>query len=138
MARLIFLVNDLTILLLENPLDSGELIRLLNAGERVKMTVSPLLNQGSTQVPRVLEIVARQEEKSTRRDLRHLSLRQRQILLLLAEGLDTRQVAARLGITPRAVAYHIEAVKKCLGTSSRAESIHRATTLGLLAAPSKP
>lgn len=58
-----------------------------------------------------------------------LSPRQREILNLLAEGLTTQQIARRLHLQPRSILYHIAALKHLLGAQSRAELIHKTTSL---------
>jgi DNA-binding CsgD family transcriptional regulator len=61
-----------------------------------------------------------------------LSPRQMQVLRGLAEGLTTKQIALRLGLSPRTVRFHAAALKERFGASTRAESVGRAATLGLL------
>ena len=47
-----------------------------------------------------------------------LPIRQRQVLSLLAEGLTTKQVAARLGLHPRTVGLHIRRLKERFGAEN--------------------
>jgi len=61
-----------------------------------------------------------------------LTARQGQVLSGLAEGLTTRQMAARLGLSQRMVGLHVAALKTRLGAQSRAELIRRAKELHLL------
>jgi DNA-binding CsgD family transcriptional regulator len=60
-----------------------------------------------------------------------LSPRQRQVLQGLADGLTTRQIAARLGLHERTVDLHIAAIKRRFGTNSRMQSVLRGAALGL-------
>ena len=50
-----------------------------------------------------------------------LTARQREIVALLAQGLSDRRIAAALGITPRAVRGHVEAVLHRLALADRQE-----------------
>lgn len=49
----------------------------------------------------------------------HLSPRQREVLPLLADGLTTAEIAAALGISPRTVRMHCDALKTKLGVTHR-------------------
>ncbi|GAP12877.1 response regulator containing a CheY-like receiver domain and an HTH DNA-binding domain [Longilinea arvoryzae] len=60
------------------------------------------------------------------------SPRQMEVLHGLAEGQTTRQIAARLGLTPRMVQYHVSEIKRHLGARSRAQSVSRAQALGMV------
>ncbi len=63
---------------------------------------------------------------------RELSLRQREVLQLLAEGRAMKEVADILGITPRTVAFHKYSMMEQLGFKTGAELIQHAVTLGLV------
>lgn len=56
-------------------------------------------------------------------DLHALSVREREVALLVAEGLTNSAVAERLGIRPRTVATHLEHIFAKLSIGSRAELI---------------
>ena len=60
-----------------------------------------------------------------------LTQRERQVLELLAAGLTTTAVGARLGLAPKTVTNHASAVFAKLGVSSRAEAVARARRAGL-------
>jgi DNA-binding CsgD family transcriptional regulator len=62
----------------------------------------------------------------------YLSPRQRQVLECLCDGLNNKQIAERLGLKMRTVAYHVAAIKTRLGASSRAQLVGRAAALGFL------
>lgn len=55
--------------------------------------------------------------------LEQLTAREQEVLALLAEGLSTRAIAARLARSPRTVSYHLEHIYAKLGVRSRAEAI---------------
>ena len=59
------------------------------------------------------------------------SLRQREVLQLLAEGKTMKQIAAILGIKPRTVAFHKYGMMKQLGAKSTADLIKIAVKLGV-------
>ena len=61
-----------------------------------------------------------------------LTARQSQVLSALADGLTTRQMALRFGLSQRMVTLHIAALKTRLQVQSRAEIIRRAKELNML------
>jgi LuxR family maltose regulon positive regulatory protein len=61
-----------------------------------------------------------------------LSARERELLGLLAAGLGTREVAARLFISPATVRNHLKSIYGKLGAHSRLQMVERARALGLL------
>jgi DNA-binding CsgD family transcriptional regulator len=61
-----------------------------------------------------------------------LTVRERDVLELLAEGLSNRRVAERLGISEHTVKFHVASIYGKLGASSRAELIRRAARRGLI------
>ena len=61
-----------------------------------------------------------------------LTPRERDILLLLADGLGNKQIAARLGISTNTVKTHLELLFEKLDVSSRTEAVTSAARLGLL------
>jgi PAS domain S-box-containing protein len=64
-----------------------------------------------------------------------LTLRQRQILELIASGLSTAEVAKELTLSTETVRNHLRNASKTLHAHSRVEAIATAERLGLLAAP---
>lgn len=52
-----------------------------------------------------------------------LTAREREVLRLLAMGLDQRQIAVKLVITPKTVGTHIERILEKLGVHSRAQAV---------------
>lgn len=61
-----------------------------------------------------------------------LTLRQREVLQLLAEGRSMRQAAEVLDLTPRTIAFHKYAMMEQLGVKTSAELIQHAVALGLV------
>ena len=62
-----------------------------------------------------------------------LTPREHEVLMLVADGLRNRDVAARLGITEHTVKFHLAAIFGKLGVSSRTCAVRRALQLGLIA-----
>jgi DNA-binding CsgD family transcriptional regulator len=61
-----------------------------------------------------------------------LTARQREVLVLLGEGLSTAAIAARLGLSKETVRNHVRAVLQELGAHSRLEAVVEARRRGLL------
>lgn len=61
-----------------------------------------------------------------------LTKREREILVLLADGLSPLQIAAGLGITPKTVATHVEHIYSKLGVHTRAQAVASAFRLALV------
>ncbi len=61
-----------------------------------------------------------------------LSAREREILTLVAKGMNRAEIAKALGISPATVATHIGAVYRKLNISSRSEAAVEAVRLGLI------
>ena len=61
-----------------------------------------------------------------------LTEREKEVLILLAKGLQRKEVADMLGITTNTVASYIKTIYKKLNISSRAEASSEATRLGLI------
>ena len=62
----------------------------------------------------------------------HLSLRQREVLQLLAEGRTMKEVARILAITPRTVAFHKYSMMQDLGIKTSAELVQFAVKHGIV------
>src|SRR5262249_22705375 len=52
----------------------------------------------------------------------HLTPRQRDVLLLLADGLRNKEIAAQLDLTPKTVTHHLSAIYQELGVRGRSEA----------------
>ena len=61
-----------------------------------------------------------------------LTLREEEVLKLMAEGLRNKEIAARLGITERTATFHVGNVLSKLGADGRVEAIHFARKRGLI------
>ena len=74
-------------------------------------------------VARVRALLRRSALAAQGRPRAELTKRELEVLRLLAEGLDQRQIADRLVISPKTVATHIEHILGKLGVRSRAEAV---------------
>jgi DNA-binding NarL/FixJ family response regulator len=72
-----------------------------------------------------------------RRDRAGLTPRQHEILMLVSDGLSTKQIARELWLSPATVRNHVAAIMTALGTHSRLEAVAAARRAGLLA-PTRP
>jgi DNA-binding NarL/FixJ family response regulator len=61
-----------------------------------------------------------------------LTLREQEVLQLLAEGLPNKSIADRLRISDHTVKFHVNAIMSKLGAQSRTDAVVRATRQGLL------
>ena len=61
-----------------------------------------------------------------------LTVREGQVLELLADGLSNKQIAARLGLSDETVKFHLSAVFGKLGVSNRTEALRQAIRQGLV------
>lgn len=62
-----------------------------------------------------------------------LTLREHEVLRLLAEGLPNKQIADRLNISEHTVKFHVSSILSKLGASSRTEAVMQAVRRGWLA-----
>ena len=68
----------------------------------------------------------------TRADTNRLSTREREVLGLLAQGRQNKQIAQILGITPGTVECHMHSILKKFGVSTRLQAALLATRQDLL------
>ena len=61
-----------------------------------------------------------------------LTEREREILVLVADGMANKAIGARLGITERTVKYHVTEILGRLGADNRAQAVAIANRRGLL------
>ncbi|HUA21690.1 MAG TPA: response regulator transcription factor [Bryobacteraceae bacterium] len=61
-----------------------------------------------------------------------LTSRQREVLQLLAEGRPVKEIAFRLGVSPRTIEFHKYRIMEELGVRSVAELVRSAMSLGIL------
>ena len=61
-----------------------------------------------------------------------LTLRENEVLQLLAQGMTNKAIALALGITQHTVKFHVNAIMSKLHAQSRTEAVFRAMQLGLI------
>jgi DNA-binding NarL/FixJ family response regulator len=103
----------------------GSAIRRVSRGERV---IDRELEQAA-----VMELgrFARQAREGSE-VAAALTRRELEILELISEGLTMRQVATRLGISPRTVETHVAKLYRKLSVRTRVQAVARAASLGLI------
>lgn len=104
-----------------------------SAASELKTAIREVLRGGYFATPVLTEgmigsFVQNFKQKNHHHDL---TLRQKEVLHLLAEGYSMKQVAYRLNITPRTVAFHKYAMMEELGICSSAALISYAMKLGI-------
>ena len=61
-----------------------------------------------------------------------LTVREHDVLVLLADGLSNRDIAGRLSISDHTVKFHLASIFGKLGASTRTEAVQRGVRLGLI------
>ncbi len=61
-----------------------------------------------------------------------LTVREREVLELLSEGLPNKTIASRLGVSEHTVKFHLSSIFGKLGVSTRTEAVRRAVRAGLI------
>jgi len=108
--------------------DAGgdELLRALSDVAAGRRHLSPPLSE------RVLDAWLERTDGGTADPLDRLSDREREVLHLVAQGLSSTEIGARLFLSPRTVEAHRASVLRKLGLKSRTELIQWALGRGLL------
>ena len=109
--------------------DRGELESALNAVARGETWITPRVSAA------VLNAL---EERGTDDPLALLTSRQREILQLVAEGRTTKQIAHRLGISPKTVEAHRAAIMDRIGIRDLAGLVRFALRTGLTSGDGSP
>ena len=126
----------------EDPDTAAEAIRRGASGFVLKSSAPAELFEAIAEVLRgrvyVSEKIARGPSSVFAADaVRHarggeLTLRQREVLQLLAEGKSMKEAAHVLDVTPRTIAFHKYSMMEQLGLKTTAELIQHAVSLGLV------
>jgi DNA-binding NarL/FixJ family response regulator len=106
---------------------SEELIMAVRAALEGRVFITPLL------AGELLNAAGSGPQQTTDQ-LASLTLRQREILRLLADGLSAKQIAAKLNISHRTVEFHKYRMMESLGAKSGSDLIHFAIKHGIVEA----
>jgi RNA polymerase sigma factor (sigma-70 family) len=91
---------------------------------------------GATQISAALKALLTAESELDQDELdgveTKLSKRQKQLILMLDQGLSNREIAEKLGISEHTVKVHLWRLFKRLGVNSRTQTLHYARVNGLL------
>jgi DNA-binding NarL/FixJ family response regulator len=85
---------------------------------------------GGTRIPPDIAAQLARAVRTPRRE--RITVREREILVMLAEGLSNRAAADRLGISERTVKFHVGEILARLGADNRAQAVAIAQARGLL------
>jgi DNA-binding CsgD family transcriptional regulator/tetratricopeptide (TPR) repeat protein len=105
--------------------ESLERLQALGAGPLARMVTRRLREVGARDIPRG-------RRRSTRRNPGGLTVRELDVLRLLAGGLRNADIAERLFLSPRTVDHHVSAILRKLGARTRGEAVAEAGRLGVL------
>ena len=125
--------------------DDGLLLELLGRGvhgflqktatsEVIRAAIELVLAGGRYLPPRVAELaVARAMPEASPAGARATTTdRQREVLLLIAEGHSNKEIARVLGVSPATVKTHVANAISSVGAANRTEAAIRARTMGLI------
>lgn len=112
---------------------SGYLLKS-SASDELFQAIDSVLNSKVYVSPKLAESMADAQIKNPGAQKVHgdLSIRQREVLQLLAEGNTMKQVAAELNITPRTVAFHKYQIMETLDVKTNSELIQYAVKHGIV------
>jgi two-component system, NarL family, response regulator YdfI len=80
----------------------------------------------------LLRNAGRRESSSDDSPIEPLTVREMEVIQLMARGLANKQIALTLGISEHTVKFHLSSLYSKLGTSSRTETVRRGIELGLI------
>jgi DNA-binding NarL/FixJ family response regulator len=136
-VRVIFLTMHRDVAYARRALDAGAAGFVLkhSAPEELVLAVRAAI-QGRTFITPTLAAEVLQALKRNPADVQDpvaiLTLRQREILRLLVDGLTAKQIASRLDISPRTVEFHKYRMLESLGLKGSADLIHFAVQHGMV------
>ena len=132
-SRLIFLTREDTDVVRIAAVEAGAsaFIHKSRAAQEVVDAIRVVANGGSLFTPRTIAQLL-----NTRREveaqLERLTPREKEVLRLMAEGIASRDIASKLGISYTTVRTHIRSLGSKLGVHSKLEAIVKARELALV------
>ncbi|AKC86680.1 response regulator [Pseudoxanthomonas suwonensis] len=131
MAPVVFLTMHNEPAMVEEALDAGARGYVLKAaaGEELLQAMREVLAGGAYVSPALWRSVIGRSSRPA------LTARQKTVLTLLAEGLRSREIAARLGLSVRTVEAHRHALMQAMNARNSIELVREATRLGLITTP---
>ena len=78
-------------------------------------------------------VAVRRERREETQLVEALTVRESEVLELLAEGLSNKAIAARLGISDQTVKSHVASIGGKLGAANRTDAVRLAVRRGLIA-----
>ncbi len=115
-----------------------DLAVLASDGRRLTVRINSVPLHGAGDIVGVLAFAhpkdteASESEMQTASTAPTLTARQHEVLLLLGEGLGTKEIAGHLGVSEETARNHIRALLRALGARSRLQAVIRGHRLGLL------
>jgi NarL family two-component system response regulator LiaR len=119
--------------LVERALQAGAIGYLLKnvSAEELAQAIRNAHAGRPTLAPEATQALVRAARRQPQRTDYGLTEREREVLLLLAEGLSNAEISERLVISIATVKYHVSGILSKLGVSSRTEAVTRAWQEGL-------
>ncbi len=108
---------------------SAELIRAIRLGRPERPCISPTISEES------LAAYARRLADGNADSLQLLTLREKEIMVLTAQGLSSAEIARQLFISPRTVETHRTNLMKKIGVRNQKEMVRFAVQRGLIGEP---
>jgi DNA-binding NarL/FixJ family response regulator len=136
-ARLLLAIDERTLVLIESQMLPDDLVKALESGRWLPPEALAQQCSGGLRAARlgcwvVATPVEQPEQVGDLPQPAPISPRQHQVLIGLAAGLTTSQIAHHLGITIHTVNKYVRKLKNHLGADTRAELVRRADSQGLL------
>ncbi len=144
MTRILYLPSEHAFYTLDSSLPPGRLILAVNSGRWFPPTGIPRPEKRAAALRAVrlgrstiliFQLMENELKPSDSHPTGPLGQRQIDVLQCVAQGMTTRQVAARLGLSRRTVYMHLAAIRRSFSALSTAEAIQRAAELGLCQPP---
>ena len=112
---------------------ADELLFAVNEVLQGRMYISPVVTQGM--VNQALETTTQAPKPPINSAGVMLSLRQREVLQLVAEGKSNKEIASAINVTVKTIEFHKARISKELGVRTTAELTKQAISLGLIDTP---